>query len=483
MYDLAIIGAGIIGAQTAYRLSRFKLKILWLEKENDVALGATRANSAIVHAGYDPPAGSQMARLNVEGSRMMPELCKTLSAYYRQTGSLVLAFSEAEKQHLSLLLDRGRANGVPGLRILSRSEILAMEPAVNPDVTAALYAPTAAIILPWELCLAAAETAVREGVDLRLRQEVSGLERRDGHWLIRAGETFRARYVINASGTSAAEIHEMYWPKNFEIVPTRGEYYLLDKAAEPKVSHVLFQTPGPLGKGVLVAPTIHGNTLIGPNAEIVEAGDTATTAAGLSEIAAKARLSVPGLKFGRNIRNFAGVRANREIDDFYIAYHEPGYLDLAAMKSPGLSASPAIAREAEEMLAAHGLVLEEKEHWDKSRRSVRFAELSADEKTALAASDPAFGRVICRCQTITEGEILRAVHSVIPPCSLDGIKRRTGAGLGRCQGGFCGPRVLEILRRETGLPPEAILQDREGSYIVLGDNRPEVGLEAMSHED
>lgn len=478
MYDIAIIGAGIIGASVAYELSRYRLKILWLEKENDVSLGATRANSAIVHAGYDPPAGSRMARLNVEGTRLMPALCEAVDAHYKNTGSLVLAFDERDRSTLRSLKEQGDANGVPSLQVLNREETLAREPALNPDIVGSLYAPSAGIILPWELTLGLAEVAVREGVDLRLRQELQTIRYEADHWKLETqNETYQARRVINAAGQGAEKIHRQATEPAFHLLPTRGEYYLLDKAVDPQVSHVLFQCPGPLGKGILVTPTIHGNTLIGPNAELIEDGeDTSTTYAGLAEVAQKARRSVPNLRFGENIRHFSGVRANREVDDFYIAMHEKGFLDLAAIKSPGLSAAPAIALYARELLEADGLEVQPREGWNGRRKVTRFAERSPEDKAAMVDANPAFGRVICRCQTITEGEILEAIRSPIPPVSIDAIKRRTGAGLGRCQGGFCGPRVLEILSRELGVDPAEILQDKDGSYIVLGDNRPEVRI-------
>ncbi len=471
-YDVAIIGAGIVGAATAYQLSRYQLKILWLERENDVSLGATRANSAIVHAGYDPLPGSQMARLNVEGNRMMEALCETVGAHFDRCGSLVLGFTEQDRSHLRELKARGEQNGVPDLQLLNREETLRLEPAVNPNILAALYAPTAGIILPWELAVALAEIAVREGADLHLNHEVTGLAH-DVAWTIRtADRSYRARYVVNAAGQGAEVLHNMVAKAAFHLVPARGEYFLLDKAAEPHPRHVIFQCPGPLGKGVLVAPTIHGNTLVGPNSEVVTDGeDTRTTAAGLAEVQQKALRSVRTLRFGENIRHFAGVRANQEKDDFYIQMQPDGFLDLAAIKSPGLTAAPAIALLALDLLSEAGLQLDPKPNWDGSRQVTHFASLSPAQKAALVARDPSFGRVICRCQSITEGEILAAIHSPIPPSSLDAIKRRTGAGLGRCQGGFCGPRVLEILSRELHIPPASVLQDRAGSYIVLGPNR------------
>lgn len=483
MYDVTIIGAGIVGAALAYQLSRFRLRVLWLEKENDVMLGATRANSAIVHAGYDPLPGTQMASLNVEGNRLMPDLCETVGAYYQRCGSLVLGFTEQDRSHLRDLKARGELNGVPDLRILNREETLRMEPAVNPDVVASLYAPTAGIILPWELGVALAEVAVREGVVLRLSQKVTTLEFGTAWTIGTADRTYRSRFVVNAAGQGAEVLHNLVAVPAFQLVPTRGEYYLLDKAADPHPSHVIFQCPGPSGKGVLVAPTIHGNTLVGPNSEVIADGeDTRTTAAGLAEVQQKARRSVRVLRFGENIRHFAGVRANQLTDDFYIKMQENGFLDLAAIKSPGLTAAPAIALRALALLGDAGLDLTPNSEWNGTRRVVHFEALAPEEKAKLVAEIPAYGKVICRCQTITEGEIIAAIHSPIPPVSLDGIKRRTGAGLGRCQGGFCGPRVLEILSRELGVPPENIVQDRDGSYIVLGGNRREVADKEANHD-
>ena len=274
IYDVAILGAGISGASLAYTLSQYDLNILWLEKENDVSMGATRANSAIIHAGYDPEPGTLMAKLNVEGAALYPKLAETLDAYYEQVGSLVLAFDDADKRHLELLYERGIENGVKELKLLDRAETIEQEPCVNPDVVGSLYAPTAAIILPWEMCLAFAEVAVREGVELHLETKVTGFSGgEDEPWTIETNQgPFQAHFVANCAGQGAEALHNFVAEPTFKLVPTRGEYYLLDAAFEPKVRRTLFQCPGPLGKGVLVTPTVHGNTLIGPNAEIIEDG-------------------------------------------------------------------------------------------------------------------------------------------------------------------------------------------------------------------
>lgn len=474
IYDIAIIGAGITGANLAYELSRYDLNVLWLEKENDVSLGATRANSAIIHAGYDPIPGSLMAELNVKGSKKYPGLCKKLNAYYEQVGSLVLAFNDQDKHVIERLYERGLENGVEGLQLLNRSETIEQEPTVNPDVVASLYAPTAAIILPWDMCLALAEVAVREGVDLKLNAEVTRVTD-DEPWTIETTEgTFRARYIANAAGQGAEKLHNMVAEPAFTIVPTRGEYYLLDEAADPKPRRILFQSPVPMGKGVLVTPTVHGNTLIGPNAEVIEDGEnTESTVFGLSEVAQKARRSILNLRYRENIRHFSGVRANQLIDDFHLDWATPTFYDVAAIKSPGLASSPAIADYVVEQFAQAGVDLQVKEDWDGSRDVIHFVELSEEEQADLIEKNPAYGRVICRCQTITEGEILASFESPIPPQSIDAVKRRTGAGLGRCQGGFCGPRVHELMRKHLGMKAEDVLQDRRGSQVVLGENRAE----------
>ena len=473
MYDVAIVGCGIVGAAAAYELSRYRLNTVVLEKRNDVCNATTKANSAIIHAGYDPEPGTLMAKLNVRGSGLAKKLCAGLDVPYKQIGSLVLAFSDKDRQTIHRLYERGVRNGVKGLALLSAPEVRAMEPAVASNVTGALYAPSAAVVNPWEYGIALAETAVRNGVRLQRSAEVLSISRIDAGWRIvtNRGEA-EAGFVINAAGIDAGKVHGMAVRPDFSIYPSRGEYYLLDKSEGTRVSHVIFQCPNENGKGVLVSPTVDGNLIVGPNAQSVEDGDdVSNTAQGLDFVRRTALRSVPSLSFRDNIRNFAGLRAVCDHDDFAIRFAAPGFLDLAGIKSPGLSAAPAIAEYAVGLLRGEGLKTEEKDGWDGVRRKVRFRKLNAGEKNRLIRRNPAYGRVICRCETITEGEILDALRSPIPPCSIDGVKRRTGSGMGRCQGGFCGPRVLEIMAREYHAAPEEILQDNDGSWILLGETK------------
>ena len=431
MYDVLIIGCGVTGAAAAFELSRYRLRVGIVERENDVALGTTKANSAILHAGYDPEPGTLMARLNVRGVELARELCQKLDVPYRPCGSLVLAFSEEERPALEELYRRGQANGVPGLKLLDGAVARSLEPNLSDEVVAALHAPSAAICSPWEYCLALAETAVKNGAELHLNTAVTGLERLQAgeagpSWLVHTNQgDFEARFVLNAAGVDAAGVHDLAAPHSFDIRPARGQYYLLDKSEGGRVSRVIFQCPSAAGKGVLVAPT-----------------------------------------FRESIRNFAGVRAASGRPDFILEESTPGFIDLAGICSPGLSAAPAIGEYAAELLAKAGLALEKKDTFLCERRRTRFKELDAAGRAALVEREPAFGRVICRCETVTEGEILEALHGPIPPVSVDGVKRRVNAGMGRCQGGFCGPRVVDLLARELRKSPAEIVQDQAGSWLL-----------------
>ena len=472
MFDVTIIGCGVIGASVAHALSKYDLRVLVLERENDVAMGTTKANSAIVHAGYDPEPGTLMAKLNVRGSEMMEDLCKELSVKYNRIGSFVLAFDEENLAHLQKLYNNGVENGVPGMKMLSAEETHAMEPNLAENVCGALYAPSAAVIDPWGLCIAEAEVAVRNGVELKLNSAVTGMENKGDHVVLHTTSgDYETRYIVNCAGGWSHEMSAMLGAQEWESYPSRGEYYLLDKSSGSIVNHVIFQCPSAVGKGVLVSPTVHGNLIVGPNAQnVAEPGDKATTLAGLDEVALVSRKSVPVVDLRQSIRNFAGVRANTSEVDFIIrpSANCERMLHVAGIKSPGLSAAPAIGEYAVEKLVEMGVELTAKEGWDGKREQIRFKELSIEEKAAVIAKDPRYGRVICRCETITEGEIVAAIHSPIVPCSVDAIKRRAGAGMGRCQGGFCGPRVLDILSRELGCDPMQIPQDGAGTELLTG---------------
>ena len=472
MYDVLIIGCGITGASAAYYLSRYKLNIAVLEKKNDVCCESTRANSAIIHAGFDPKPGSLCAKYNVRGNELTKEICEKLDVPFNQIGSLVVAFSNSELATVKNLYDRGVANGVPGVKIVNREELREMEPELSEKALGALWAPTAAIVNPWELGIAFAETAVKNGTELFLNTEVKDIKKAGGIWHIETNNgEFDAKYVINAAGVYSDDIHNMVAEPTFKINPAAGEYYLLDKVEGTRAKHVIFQCPNELGKGVLVAPTVHGNLIVGPNAIPSEKDDTTTKSSSLDFIRQAAAKSVPTIQYRENIRNFTGIRANADTEDFVIGFAEEHFLDLAGIKSPGLSSAAAIAEDTVNILKNDGLELKEKESFIDERTHIRFKHLSKEEQNGLIKKNPAYGRVVCRCETITEGEIIDAIHSPITPVSLDGIKRRASTGMGRCQGGFCGPKILEIMSRELGVTPEDILQDNTGSYILTGETK------------
>lgn len=467
MYDVLVIGCGVTGAAAAFELSKYKLKVGILERENDVAMGTTKANSAILHAGYDPKPGTLMAKLNVRGVELARELCGQLDVPYNPCGSLVLALSEEELPTIEELYRRGSENGVPGLELLTGDEARALEPNLSGDVVGALHAPSAAICSPWEYCLALAETAVKNGAELHLNTAVTGLTSLPEGWTVHTNNgDFQTRFVVNAAGVEAEAVHAMAGRPTFKTLPARGQYYLLDKSEGTRVGRVIFQCPGKTGKGVLVAPTVHGNLIVGPDSEQVEGNDTATTGSGLRYVQKTAGRSVPSINFRESIRNFAGVRSNTDRGDFIIERSAPHFIDLAGICSPGLSAAPAIGEYAAQLLAKDGLALEKKDAFVCERHRTRFKELSPEERAALVEREPAYGRVICRCETVTEGEILEALHGPIPPVSVDGVKRRVNAGMGRCQGGFCGPRVVDILARELHKSPGEIVQDQAGSWLL-----------------
>ncbi|MEG0943595.1 MAG: NAD(P)/FAD-dependent oxidoreductase [Angelakisella sp.] len=475
MYDVIVIGCGIIGASTAYELSRYNLKVAVLEAMNDVANGTTKANSAILHAGYDPEPHTLMAKLNVPGVAQAKELCEKLDVERKQIGSLVLAFSEKDMETVRELYDRGNKNGVPDLQILTKEQVLEREPNISHEIFGALYAPSAAIVNPWEFAIALAETAVKNGVELHLSTKVEGITKdADGFTVSTNKGTVNGKYIVNAAGVYSDRIHEMVGGSGFKTVYNVGEYYMMDKTQGALVNSVVFQCPSEVGKGVLVSPTVHGNLIVGPNAVNCKQGDdVGNTAEGLDFVRRLSVRSVPTINFRDSIRNFAGVRANTDRPDFIVEESKqcPGFINLAGIKSPGLSSAPAIGKMAVELLEGCGLPTVKKDKFIDTRKRIKFRELSALEKDKVISENPLYGRVICRCETITEGEIVEAIHRPFVPTTIDAIKRRCNAGMGRCQGGFCGPRVHEILSRELGIPLMDIQMDEDGSYILTNPTK------------
>lgn len=470
-YDVAVVGAGVVGALIARELSRTNLRVALLEKCNDVAMGTTKANSAIVHGGFDAANGTLKAKLNVRGTALMPQLCKTLHVPYRNNGSLVLAFSEEEMEHVHALYERGQKNGVPQLSVLDKSAVLKLEPHVSGKVVGALLSETAGIVCPYELTIAATENAVENGVEFVRNCAVTAIDKTaDGFALQTTCGEIEAAYIVNAAGIHSDDIARMIGDDSISLVARKGEYYLLDKAYGYIADHTIFQCPNKMGKGVLVTPTVDGNLLIGPSAlDVDDKEDVDTTAEGLQFVLEKAKRSVPELNLRGAITSFAGLRAHPTTDDFIIGFSEKSdrFVNVAGIESPGLSAAPAIA----EMV--YGMLLEKTEANERTdfkpdrEAPVRFRNMTKAQREALIAKNKAYGRVICRCETITEGEILDAIHAPAGARDVDGVKRRTRAGMGRCQGGFCGSKVVEILSRELGVPMNEITKFGGNSKILF----------------
>lgn len=475
MYDVIIIGAGVSGAAVARELSRYKVNACVIEKEEDVCCGTSKANSAIVHAGYDATTGSLMAKLNVRGNQMMEQLSKDLDFPFKKNGSLVVCLSEEDMPKLQALYDRGVANGVQDLRILNREELRAMEPNISDDAYAALYAPTAGIVCPFNLNIAMAENACVNGVEFKFDTEVTGLHPIEGGWAIETNQgSFETKYVVNAAGVYADRLHNMVSAKKIHITPRRGDYCLLDKTAGDLVSKTIFALPGKFGKGILVAPTVHGNLILGPTAiDIEDKEGTNTTREGLDQVITKCGMNVKNIPMRSVITSFAGLRAHEDGHEFLIGELEDakGFIDCAGIESPGLTSSPAIGEMVAEILREK-LNLEKNENFVATRKGVLDPDsLSKEERIELIKKNPAYGNIICRCEMITEGEILDAIHRPLGAKSLDGVKRRTRAGMGRCQAGFCSPRTMEILARERHVSMFDITKSGGESKIVVGTNK------------
>jgi glycerol-3-phosphate dehydrogenase len=469
--DVVVIGGGIIGTAILRELSKYDLQCLLVEKEPDVSTGTTKANSAVLHAGFDAPTGSWKQKTNVRGNALYHQLQEELDLDIKWTGSLVVATSEEEVRQLHKLLERGKANGVPGLQILTKTEVLEKEPNLT-TAMAALWAPTAGVIWPFGCAVAFAQCAVQNGAEVIRNCAVTGFVKEDGAVTVvnTTKGAIRTKFVINAAGVYAEEIAKLAGDDSFTITPRKGEYILFDKkAASSLVYGVVFPCPNEKSKGILVCTTTHGNTFIGPNAnEQANKEDTSVTPAGMDEIIAGARKLVPDLPMGSCITEFAGLRAVSDTGDFILgASQVPGFFNAAGIQSPGIAAAPAIAEVVVEALGKE-MLLRKKTGWNgRLPKKVAFNRMTAAEKQAAIRKNPLYGRVICRCETVTEGEIVDAIHEPVGACTVDGVKRRTRAGMGRCQGGFCGPRVVQIIARESGIPVEQVLKERQGSELYF----------------
>ena len=473
MYDVVIIGAGVTAC--ARELSRYQAKICVLEKEEDLCCGTSKANSAIVHAGYDAREGSLKAKLNVRGNEMMEQLAQELDFPFKRNGSLVICLHEEDFPRLKILYERGIKNGVKDLRILDREQVKEMEPNISDQAYAALYAPTAGIVCPFGMNIAFGETAAVNGAEFYFNTEVKGIRRLEEGWELSTSRgNFRGKWIVNGAGVYADRFHNMVSREKIHITARRGEYCLLDHSAGEHVSHTIFALPGKYGKGILTAPTVHGNLLLGPTAIDTEDKEgTCTTREGLDQVLEKAGMNVKNLPLRQVITSFAGLRAHENGDDFIIGEPEdaPGFLDCAGIESPGLTAAPAIGEMAAGILKEK-MGLKEKTDFISTRKGILDPKtLEKEAYRKLIKEQPAYGNIICRCEKITEGEILDAIHRPLGARSLDGIKRRTRTGMGRCQSGFCAPRTMEILERELKVDMSEITKSGGRSRIIEGINK------------
>lgn len=493
MLDVAIIGAGVVGCAIARELSKYELDIAVIERSSDVCEGTSKANSGIAHAGYDAKPGTLKAKLNVRGSEIMEDLSKDLGFLYRRCGSFVLCFDENDTDKLNELKARGDANGVKDIRILSASEAKDMEPALSDSVVAALYAPTGAIVDPFGLTVCMANNAAVNGVKFIFNSEVTAVTKADDGYrleycdLSNNSRTLEARTVINAAGVFADRIHNMISDNKIKIIPRRGEYMLLDNTAGSFVGRTVFQLPTKLGKGVLITPTVHGNLLLGPTADDIEdKEDTDTTSEGMSVVKQKTSLSAVDIPYREVITSFSGLRAKlveavpvknlekeQKEDDFLIGElpDAKGFIDVAGIESPGLTSAPAIGEYVAALLKSlafeDGISLNIKKDIKVWRAPKPFAMSSNEERQAMVKENPLHGNIVCRCCTVTEGEIVDAIHEPVGATTSDGVKRRAGAGMGRCQSGFCNPKVVEILSRELGIDIKDVCKNDSGSNYLI----------------
>lgn len=473
MHDVIVIGGGIVGSAVARELTRYKGSVLLLEREDDICEGATKANSGIVHSGLDTRPGTLKSKYNVLGNKLYDTVQKELGIKLIRNGSLNLLFDD-DLESLEKLKEQGENNGVPGLEIVDQEWLRIHEPNLEPSIKWALFAPTAGIIDSFEVNIAYAENAAVNGVEFQFNTEVLNIEKTDFGYRLKTNKgDYETKAVVNCAGIYSDKFNNMVSDHKLTIHARRGEYYLLDKDQKDLVKHTIFQQPSKLGKGVLVAPTVSDNIIVGPNAHIVEKGDTTTTIDGMKEVADKARLSVDKLPLYATITTFSGLRASGESGDFEIGEVEdaPGFFNCAAIESPGLTSAPAIAIDIADDVAKY-LKLDNNPDYNPIRkRPTLLMEVPDDEKDELIKNNPAFGNIVCRCEWISEAEVIRAITGPVPARSLDGIKRRTRAGSGRCQAGFCSSKQIELLMQEQGQSPYEVTKFGRGSQIILGKNK------------
>jgi len=474
MRDVIVIGAGVVGCAIARELSRRELDILVVERASDVAEGGcSKANTAIVHAGYDAKPGTLKAKYNVLGNALFDDLCRDLQVPFERNGSLVVAFEGDDLTKLDELKERGEKNGVPELAVLNEEELRAKEPNVGSTAVGALWAGTGGIVCPYELTTAYAENAAVNGVEFQFEVDVTGLRYEDEVWKVETadGQVLEARAVVNAAGYGSGKLNNMVSEEKLDILPRRGEYYMADKAFAKVFHSAMFQLPSDKGKGILVARTVDGSVLLGPTAEDVDdPTDTRTTTEGLAKVLREACRTWENIPTRNFITTFSGVRPRPSTGDFKLgeAPDAPFFFNAAGVESPGLTSAPAIALDMAQWITDR-LGAKMKAEFIATRKAIpKFRELGNEARAALIAADPAYGRIVCRCETVTEGEIRAAIRRPVGARTLDGVKRRTRAGMGRCQSGFCSPRVVAILCEELGLDPTEVTKFGGQSQLLTG---------------
>ena len=472
MYDVIVIGGGVIGGAVLRELTKYRLKVCLLEKAGDVSMGQSKANSGIVHAGFDATEGSLKAKFNVEGNKLMYGYAKELGVKCVKNGSLVVAFSEEEMQMLDELKARGERNGVPDLKIIGAAELKELEPNISDCALGALYAPTAGIVCPYELTIASIGNAMDNGAELFCDFEVSTIQKEKGLFRVATSDNraVTGKLVINCAGLGAGEVAKLAGDDSIHIGARKGEYLLLDRESGDFVSHTLFFTPTKAGKGILIARTVDGNILLGPTSEEMELPHTETSAEGLAAVTGKALQMCPNVPLYNTITSFAGVRSYCDRHDFIIEESKAakGLIHCAGIESPGLTSAPAIAKYVAEKLVGAHFNLETNPNFNGKRISDSFfKEMTLEEKNALIKKDPAYGKIVCRCEQVTEGEILHAIKSNPPARNIDAVKRRTRSGMGRCQGGFCQPQIAELLADELNVSLEEVTKSGRGSNLVV----------------
>ncbi len=475
--DVVVIGAGAVGCAIARELSKYEVDVIVVDKNEDVGGDASKSNSAIIHTGYDASPGTLESQLVVAANPMFPKLVEDLQVPFKATGAILPAITEEQFEQLPAIKEKAFRNRVYDVEYLTKEQILKMEPNMNPEVRGGLYIPRESIIDPFIYVQALAENANENGVHFLLNTKVTGIQTEDQK--IRSvettGGTIETKYVINAAALYCDEIAAMVGKAEYKVVARRGQFYILDKNTSCKVEHIVLPIPTKVTKGKLMCPTIHGNMLVGPTAEDLDnKTDKSVTADGLASIVEDVRRLVPGVRIGDTITQYSGLRPNRNPEGLHVDIWDDleGYINLSGVRSTGLTLSAAMGVYVAQLMKEHGCRLVYKENFKNTRKGIRiFHEMSREEQDAVIKENPQYGNIICRCETITEGEIMDAIHRPLGARSMDAVKRRVRAGMGRCQGGFCGPKVIEILAREWKIPVDQVNKNETGSYMVTGKTR------------